>query len=121
MPRFAFENKITMGNIIQIIMIVVSMVGGGYYIVGTTSANTSGILRLQEAIKPIESLNIRLTVVESRAETADKRQSEIITSLGDLITAINNDRINASRTDAEIRRDVGYLRDWVEEQKRKSQ
>jgi hypothetical protein len=121
MPRFAFENKITMGGLIQIIVMISGIAWTWSNLVGATSANTTDILRMQEAIKPIESLNIRLTVVESGAETADKRQSEIITSLGDLIAAINNDRINASRTDAEIRRDVGYLRDWVEEQKRKSQ
>ena len=118
MPRWTFENKITTGNLLQIAALPLGIIGAWYVLVGNVAANTSDILGLQKAVLPIESLNVRLTVVESRAETADKQLQAVVSSVDDLVSAINADRLTSGRNDAEIRKDVGYLRDWVEEQKR---
>lgn len=117
MPGWTFENKITTGNLLQIASLAVGIVAAWYVLVGNVAANTTDIATLQKAILPLDSINIRLTVVESRAETSDKRLTEVVNSVSDLVTAINQDRILSGRNDAEIRKDVGYLRDWVEEQK----
>lgn len=118
MPRWTFENKITTGNLLQIITLVAGGVAAYYVLVGAVSANTTDITALQKAVAPVESLNVRLTVVESRAETADKQLQTVVDSVDSLVTAINNDRMVSTRNDAEIRKDVGYLREWVEDQKR---
>lgn len=119
MPKWTFENKITTGNLLQIAALVLGIIGAWYVLVGNVAANTSDIVGLQKAVLPIESLNVRLTVVESRAETADKQLQSVVSSIEDLISAINADRLTSGRNDAEIRKDVGYLREWVSEQKRK--
>lgn len=118
MPRWTFENIITTGNLLQIATLIFGIIAAWYVLVGNVAANTSDILGLQKAVLPIESLNVRLTVVESRAETADKQLQAVVSSVDDLVSAINADRLTSGRNDAEIRKDVGYLRDWVEEQKR---
>lgn len=117
MPGWTFENKITTGNLLQIASLAIGIIAAWYVLVGNVAANTTDIATLQKAILPLDSINIRLTVVESRAETSDKRLTEVVNSVSDLVTAINQDRILSGRNDAEIRKDVGYLRDWVEEQK----
>lgn len=114
MPRLTFEYKITFGNIVQIGVIAFSLIAGWFTLVGTSSANAEAIASLQQAVAPFDSFNTRLTVVESRAESADKRQSEIITAIDRLLDQMTQDRIS----NADVRKDVGYLRDWVEEQKR---
>lgn len=114
MPRWTFENKITTGNLLQIVALLGGLVAAWYVLVGNVSANTADIVALQKAVAPVESLNVRLTVVESRAETADKQLSAVITAVDSLVAAFNADRVSS----AEIRKDVGYLRDWVEDQKR---
>lgn len=118
MPKWTFENKITTGNLLQIATLLLGIIGAWYVLVGNVAANTSDILGLQKAVLPIESLNVRLTVVESRAESADKQLQSVVESVSSLVNAINTDRNLSTRNDAEIRKDVGYLRDWVEEQKR---
>ncbi len=118
MPGWTFENKITTGNLLQIASLAIGIIAAWYVLVGNVAANTTDILALQRAIAPLESLNIRMTVAESRAESADKRTDSVVAAVDSLVGAINTDRLLSTRNDAEIRKDVSYLRDWVEDQKR---
>lgn len=116
MPRFSFENKFTFGNLIQVGILVVGMVGGWYMMAGTVSGNSTAIAALQSAVKPIETLNVRLTVLESRAAVTDQQINTLLTSIQELVKEMNADRVSS----AQIKTDVGYLRDWVESIKREA-
>lgn len=116
MPRVTFESKITFGNVIQIGMLLVSLIAGWFVLVGNVNANSTDIAVLQKSVEPLGSLNVRLTVIESRAKTTDDQIGALVTAVDKLVDQMNSDRIDAS----EIRRDVGYLRDWVESIKREA-
>lgn len=116
MPRFSFENKFTFGNLIQVAILIVGMIGGWYMMAGTVSGNSTAIAALQNAVKPIESLNVRLTVIESRAAATDAQINTLVTSIDKLVDQMNADRVGT----AQIKTDVGYLRDWVETLKREA-
>lgn len=116
MPRFSFENKFTFGNLLQVAVLIIGMIGGWYMLAGSVSANTTAIVGLQNAVKPIESLNVRLTVIESRAAATDEQIRILLGSIDKLVEQMSADRVSSER----IRTDVGYLRDWVEALKREA-
>ncbi len=116
MPRFTFENKFTFGNVIQIGLLLFAVVGAYFGIIGRVDGNTLSITALQKAVAPVESLNVRLTVIESRAASTDQRIDKLVTSIDELVAEMNSDRISS----AQIKTDVGYLRDWVESIKREA-
>lgn len=120
MPRLQFEYKVTIANIIQIAIILI----GGFWayatLVSSSSSATGDIAFLKPAVVTLQqtdaTFNTRLTVVESRAETTDKQINALLTSIDKLVDQMNADRVGT----AQIRTDVGYLRDWVETLKREA-
>ncbi len=120
MPRFTFENKFTFGNVIQIGLLLLAAVGVYYGLVGRVDGTASVVAELKPTVIELQTtaatFNTRLTVVESRAETTDKRITELVEAVNKLVDQMSNDRTNT----AEIARDVSYLRAWVESVKREA-
>lgn len=57
MPRWTFENKVTLGNLIQILVVVVGLVWGYASLAGSVATSA-------DAVKAIPSIDSRLTKVE---------------------------------------------------------
>jgi hypothetical protein len=119
-PRLQFEYKVTVANVIQITLILV----GGFWayatIVSAQAQATTDLAKLKPDVVTLQqtdaTFNTRLTVVESRAETTDKQINVLLGSIDKLVDQMNADRVSS----AQIRTDVGYLRDWVESLKREA-
>lgn len=118
MPRLTFEYKITVANVIHIALIVVGGLWAYFTLIDDTSQASADLSVLRPAVDSLKetdaTFNTRLTVVESRAETTDKRINDMVGSIDKLLGQITTDRTNTE----EIARDVNYLRAWVESIKR---
>jgi len=118
MPKIAFSNTFTVGNVIQIVLIVLGGLGMWFTLVAAVAKNNDAIAVLQPAVSSLQTdsatFNTRLTVVESRAET----QSKALDKLSESVDQISNSVQSLNVTTATTKTDVGYIRDYVEEQKR---
>jgi hypothetical protein len=118
MPRLTFEYKITVANVIHIALIVVGGLWAYFTLIDDTSQASADLSVLRPAVDSLKetdaTFNTRLTVVESRAETTNKRINDMVGSIDKLLGQITTDRTNTE----EIARDVNYLRAWVESIKR---
>lgn len=120
MPRFTFENKFTFGNIIQIGLLLLAAIGVYYGLIGRVDATALVVSDLKPSVIELQtsaaSFNTRLTVVESRAETQAVRMQEMAQAIEQLSTAVQGLTVTAATT----KTDVGYIRDFIEEQKREA-
>lgn len=107
------------GMFLTPILVSVALFVIGNYL--DSQAKAIGILndRLTMMEKVSANFDTRLTVVESREETQAQETAKLVASMANLVEAINQDRLTSTRNDAEIRKDVGFLRDWVEDLKRR--
>lgn len=95
MPRFTFENKLTVGNLVQLAIILLGGIGLYYGLVDKVNANTRDITSLQEIVRASTDLSQRVATIETRinigfaareafqAETkqAFKEQAAILSSI----------------------------------------
>jgi len=113
-PRLSFEAELTLGNVIQIALIV-----GGFIATWVSlSSDVKDLEGLKPRVEQLESsnasFNTRLTVVESRAET----QSLSITKLTEAVDELGTQVQALAITAATTKTDVGYIRDYIEDAKR---
>ena len=91
MPKLEFDPKFSLGNIITIIVLGVSLVGGWFTLVGTSSTNA----------RDIASVSQRVTVLEG--------------SLAELIREMSNEKVDQTRILTQLQTDMSYTRAAVEE------
>jgi methyl-accepting chemotaxis protein len=121
MPRFSFENKFTLGNAIQVAILLLGGMWAYFTLVDDTAQATTDIGSLKPAVEALRdtnaTFNTRLTVVESRAETQAVKMQEMAKAIEQLSTAVNGLSVTTETT----KTDVGYIRRWVETLKREGQ
>jgi len=93
-PRFQFENKVTLSGLIQIGLLLTTIVGLYFTLVARQDATARDIIALQAADKII------------------------IESAGSLKDSVIQDRLTTATTLAELKTDIGYIRRYVEDEKR---
>jgi methyl-accepting chemotaxis protein len=118
MPRFSFENKFTLGNAIQVSLIVFGGLWAYFTLVDDTAQATNDIGSLRPVVESLRdtnaTFNTRLTVVESRAESQAVKMAEMAKAIEQLTVTVNT----LSTTTEITKTDVGYIRRWVEALKR---
>lgn len=120
MPRVSFEPKITLSGVIQIVLFLLG--GSGlYFTVANATANaTKDISELRPSVVELQNtsatFNTRLTVVESRAETQALKMAEMARAIEALTSSVNALTVTAATT----KTDVGYIRSYIEDQKRET-
>lgn len=118
-----FEPKITVGNLIQLAVIM----GGGVWVYFTLitdvagskkaageataaiAVNSADIRSLQNADAVF---NTRISIVESRAETAATEMDRLAAG----VQALSNDLQQVKIDTAVTKRDAAFTRDWIEKQ-----
>jgi methyl-accepting chemotaxis protein len=120
MPRFSFENKFTLGNAIQVSLIIFGGLWAYFTLVDDTAQATNDIGSLKPAVEALRdtsaSFNTRLTVIESRAETQAVKMQEMAKAIEALTASVQSLAVTAATT----KTDVGYIRDYIEEAKREA-
>lgn len=113
MPKIEIKYEFTISGIIQIVLIVV---GGTFAYATLVNAQAQGAIEIGE-LKPdvmelqqtSATLNTRLTVVESRAETQaveQRKLTEVVELMAEKLQAVGKDASDTSK-------DVQYIREWV--------
>lgn len=69
MPKFTFDPKITAGNILTIVALILAGFGAWYGLKQDVLAAGQNIAVLQAQIQPVEALTVRLAVVERNQVT----------------------------------------------------
>lgn len=69
MPKLSFEPKITAGNILTIVAMILAGFGAWYALKQDVLAATKDIAVLQSQIQPVEDITTRLAVVERNQVT----------------------------------------------------
>lgn len=81
MPRWTFENKITFGNLLSIIITAGGLLAGYMTLVGTVGASA-------EAIKVLPGLENRVSTIETRInigqDQREKFQDTVLATLAEL-------------------------------------
>jgi hypothetical protein len=81
MPRWTFENKITFGNILTIVVTLGGLLAGYMTLVGTVGASA-------EAVKALPGLETRVTTIETRInigqQQREKFQDQVLATLSQL-------------------------------------
>lgn len=81
MPRWTFENKITFGNILSIIITAGGLLAGYMTLVGTVGASA-------EAVKSLPGLENRVSTIETRInigqQQREKFQDTVLATLAEL-------------------------------------
>jgi methyl-accepting chemotaxis protein len=120
MPRVSFEAKFTLGNAIQVALIVFGGLWAYFTLVDDTAQATTDIGSLRPAVEALKetdaTFNTRLTVVESRAETQALKMQEMAKAIEALSASVQALTVTTATT----KTDVGYIRDWVESLKREA-
>lgn len=118
MPRFSFENKFTLGNAIQVAILLLGGMWAYFTLVDDTAQATTDIGSLKPAVEALRdtdaTFNTRLTVVESRAETQAKEMAEMSEAIDKLSASVQALTVTAATT----KTDVGYVRDFIEDLRR---
>ena len=78
MPKWTFENKITFGNILTVVVTVGGLMAGYITLVGTVGASA-------EAVKAISSIENRVSTIETRINIGqaarEKFQDQVLATL----------------------------------------
>ncbi len=75
MPRISWDPKVTLGNVLTIIIMLGTLLGG-YLNLKIDAANASGqITAVQKQVEPVDNLIVRMAVVE-RNQVSGKEQRE---------------------------------------------
>ncbi len=118
MPRLTFEYKVTVANVIQIAILLLGGLGMWFTLVGSVAKTSDDLAVLKPAVAILQSdsatFNTRLTVVESRAETQAKAMDKLSNAVDGIGATVQSLNVTAATT----KTDVGYIRDFIEEQKR---
>lgn len=101
MPRWTFENKITLGNLIQIGIIVAGAIGAYYGLTGALAKSEQDNLAQDRAI----------SVLSQRQDAKDAADAA-------LLAALNADRVSMASKLSEMATDIRYLRRSAEQEKR---
>lgn len=117
MPKIEIKYEFTILGIIQIILLVV---GGTFAYATLINGQANGAAEiglLKPAVGSLEqvsaTLNTRLTVVESRAETQaveQRKLAEVVELMAEKLQAVGKDASDTSK-------DVQYIREWVRDLK----
>lgn len=91
MPKLEFDPKFSIGNVVTVGLLVLSLVGGWFTLTGNVSTNA----------KEIASVSQRVSVLES--------------SLAELIRGLGNDKVEQTRILTQLQTDMSYTRAAVED------
>jgi hypothetical protein len=91
MPKLDFDPKFSIGNVVTVALLLVSLVGGWFNLTNGVGTNAKEIL----------SVSQRVTVLES--------------SLSDLIRQLGQDKVDQTRILTQLQTDMSYTRAAVEE------
>lgn len=94
MPRFQFENKVTLSGLIQIALLIFAILGTYFNVVQKVDASAAAIVSLQ-------GVDVEI-----------KAQAELLKE------AFTDERLETGKTLAEMRTDLRYIRGYVEDEKR---
>lgn len=81
MPRLTFENKITMGNAIQVGLLLLALVGAYFGIIGRADSQAKDISELQRTVSPIPQIQTDLSVLKSTIAAKGQQRDAQIGSL----------------------------------------
>lgn len=81
MPRLTFENKITMGNAIQVGLLLLALVGAYFGIIGRADSQAKDISELQRTVAPIPQIQTDLSVLKSTITAKGQQRDAQIGSL----------------------------------------
>lgn len=101
MPKWTFENKITVGNLLTL----------GAMLLGAIIAWNTMVNDLRTNARETAAVAMRVASVEAAQIQASKDAAS-------MLAGINQDKLEIAKLLAELRVDVAYLRRWVEEIKR---
>ena len=76
MPRFTFDPKITAGNVLTIIALILAGFAAWYGLKQDVLAATKDIAVLQSQIQPVEALSTRIALVERNQVTGKEAREE---------------------------------------------
>lgn len=99
-----FEPKITVGNVIQIVLLLAAVAGAWFGIIGRVDGNDKDIANLQAQVSAITSIATRVTVIETTIASGranrDKQISDINQRVSDNQSAVETklDKIADSLT-----------------------
>lgn len=91
MPKLEFDPKFSLGNIVTVGLLIISLVGGWFNLTNGVGTNA----------KEIDAVKTRVSHIES--------------SLADLIRGLGSDKIEQTRILTQLQTDMSYTRAAVEE------
>lgn len=74
MPNISWDPKITFGNALTVLTIVVGGLGAFFALQGSVSASSEKIATLQQQVQPIDDLKTRMVVVERNQQTGKEQR-----------------------------------------------
>lgn len=81
MPKLTFENKITLGNAIQVGLLLLALVGAYFGIIGRADSQAKDISELQRTVSPIPQIQTDLSVLKSTIAAKGQQRDAQIGSL----------------------------------------
>ena len=99
MPRWTFEPKITLGNVLTILSILITVFGA--------------TLAFGGVLKQVEETTAAVTTITGRLDAKDAADAA-------LLAALNQDRVNLAGKLSEMATDIRYLRREREAEKREA-
>ena len=91
MPKLEFDPKFSIGNVVTVGLLIISLVGGWFTLTGNVNTNA----------KEITSVSIRVTNLE--------------TSVADLVRQLSSEKVDQTRILTQLQTDMSYTRAAVEE------
>lgn len=76
MPRLTFENKITLGNAIQIVLICFAVIAAYFGIVGRVDGSARDIASLQQSVDAVPDLSGRVSTIETRINIGQAQREQ---------------------------------------------
>lgn len=76
MPKLTFENKITMGNAIQIGLIIFAVIAAYFGIVARVDGSGRDIAALQQSIDLLPDLRGRVSTIETRINIGQQQREQ---------------------------------------------
>lgn len=97
MPKIEFDPKLSIGNVVTIAMLALSLAGGWFTLVGTMSANAKDIQNVTERVSAIEA------------------------NITEMVRQLNAEKVDQTRILTQLQTDMSYTREAVDEIRRAAQ
>lgn len=105
MPSFEFEKKISLGNLMSAMIILVSVIGAYFTLDSRTGVNAEDIDQESKTrMAEIAALNQRMANFEGKFEA--------------LVDSINRDRLGQTQQMTQLSSDVSYVKSTLEDMRR---